>query len=221
MSNNNSVREERKDVFRSFLVNNATYDGFLEIPVIKPIHQLPNRLIPFSKAMKTNDYDQWVHFYENDCGFERVWNNPKRYLSRLKRFNGIITPDFSLYRNMPLVMQQWNTFRGKALGYWWQKQGLQVLPNVRTSDKRSFAFSCYGVPHNAPICIGTHGCIKKRENRDFFKAGLEYVIKELNPSHIIFYGALPEEILDICATKKINVHHFLSEYALSRTKGRD
>ena len=109
MSNNNSVREERKDVFRSFLVNNATYDGFLEIPVIKPIDQLPNRLIPFSKAMKTNDYDQWVHFYENDCGFERVWNNPKRYLSRLKRFNGIITPDFRLYRNMMLVMQKWKT----------------------------------------------------------------------------------------------------------------
>ena len=104
MSKINGVRSGCKDVFHSFLVNNATYDGVLEIPIIKPTNQLPNRLITFSKAMRTNDYDQWVHFYEDDSSFERIWNRPNYYLPLLKKFNGVITPDFSLYRDMPLVM---------------------------------------------------------------------------------------------------------------------
>jgi len=216
MSKINGTRSGCRDVFHSFLVSDATYDGILEIPVIQPIDQLPNRLISFSKSIRTDDYDQWVHFYEDDGGFERVWNRPNYYLPQLKKFNGIITPDFSLYRDMPLVMQQWNTYRGKALGHWWQTQGMKVLPNVRTADERSFAFSCCGVPHNAPICIGTHGCLRSRKDRELFKEGLFYVVNELRPSHIIFYGAVPEDVIEICSARNVKVLQFPSEFALSR-----
>ena len=216
MSKTNGTRNGCRDVFHSFMVSDATYDGALEIPVIQPTDQLPNRLISFSKAMGTDDYDQWVHFYEDDGGFERVWNRPNYYLPRLKKFRGVITPDFSLYRDMPLVMQQWNTYRGKALGHWWQTQEMIVLPNVRTADARSYSFSCYGVPRESPICMGTHGCMRIREDRELFKAGLLYVINELNPSHIIFYGAVPEDIMEICSTRNVKVLHFSSEFALSR-----
>ena len=122
----------------------------------------------------------------------------------------------SLYRDMPLVMQQWNTYRGKALGHWWQAQGLEVIPNVRTADKRSFPFSCYGVPHGSPICMGIHGCVRIREERELFKAGLLYVIKIVRPSHIIFYGAVPKDIMEICSASNVMFLQFPSEFALSR-----
>ena len=63
-------------------------------------------MIPFSKAMSTKDFDQWVHFYEYDYKFAAIWDNPRKYLSRIKKFRGVITLDFSLYRDMPLVMQK-------------------------------------------------------------------------------------------------------------------
>jgi len=170
--------------------------------------------------MQTNDYDQWVHFYEDDVKFERVWNRPHSYLSKLSCFNGVITPDFSLYRDMPLVMQEWNTYRGKALGCWWQAKGLNVLPNVRFSDYRSFSFCCQGIPKNSTICIGSHGCLKVAEDRREFKAGLQSVINELHPTLIIFYGAVPSDILQICISHQIKVIAFKSEYALSRKKVR-
>ena len=111
--------------------------------------------------MSTKDFDQWVHFYEYDYKFAAIWNNPCKYHSNLKKFRGVITPDFSLYRDMPLVMQQWNTYRGKALGHWRQSMGMNVLPNVRFADERSFSFCCDGVPKRSIICIGSHGNIKK------------------------------------------------------------
>ncbi len=77
MSLINCTRSGCKDVFRSFLVKNATYEGNLEIPVIKPEKQIPRKLISFSKAISSRDFDCWVHFYEDDVAFERIWNNPK------------------------------------------------------------------------------------------------------------------------------------------------
>lgn len=91
-------------------MRNADYDGYIEIPCIRATNSLPNRVLTFSKAIsKSNkDYDCWVVFYEDDYEFERLWNNPRAYLEKLSKFNGVISPDYSLYRNMPLVMQQWN-----------------------------------------------------------------------------------------------------------------
>lgn len=39
------------DVFRSFLVANADYDGYFEIPVIRTSELLPDKVVTFSKAM--------------------------------------------------------------------------------------------------------------------------------------------------------------------------
>ena len=62
------------DVFHSFLVENADYEGYFELPVIKTSKLIPEKLVPFSKAMsKTwNDFDCWVMFYEHDIKFERL-----------------------------------------------------------------------------------------------------------------------------------------------------
>ena len=115
MSKENSTRTGCKDVFRAFLVKNARYAGDLEIPCIEAEDQLPTRLIPFSKAFGSKDYDAWVHFYEDDVGFERLWNQPNKYMPILKKYAGVISPDFSVYRDMPLVMQQWNIYRSRAM----------------------------------------------------------------------------------------------------------
>ena len=157
MSEENGARKGCKDVFRAFLVKNATYSGTFEIPSLPTSHDIPNKLIPFSKCIGSTEYDSWVHFYEDDASFERIWNTPNKYLPILQKFNGVITPDFSLYRDMPLAMQIWNTYRGKAIGNWLVENGVNVIPNVRWGDKRSFAFCCNGVGRNGTIAIGSHG----------------------------------------------------------------
>lgn len=175
-------------------MKNAKFTGELEFPCIAPELHIPNHLIPFSKAISCQDTGQWVHFYEDDACFERIWNMPHKYLPILARFNGVISPDFSLYRDMPLVMQQWNTYRGRAIGHWLQENGVPVIPNVRFSDSRSYGFCCDGVPMHSTIAVGTHGCMKQRKERTLFAAGLEHVVRILQPSSIIVYGAAPDAI---------------------------
>ncbi len=216
MAVKNCTRNGCKDVFRAFLVKNATYDGSLEIPCIKKETSKPNKLIAFTKAIRSNDYDAWVHFFEDDVAFERLWNKPNTYLPILKKFKGVITPDFSVYRDMPLVMQHWNIYRSRAIGHWLQENGIPVIPNIRFGDERTFDVACAGISKLGVIAVGTHGCIKLLNERNYLKNGLEYVIEALEPTTIVVYGAAPIEIFSQYEKMGIEILQFDSDFMQSR-----
>ncbi len=205
MAKVNSQRGGCVDVFHSEILRNTRYDGEYEIPVIREEHAIPRRLIPFSKAMQEKkDFNQWVCFFEDDFLFERIWNSPTRYVRQLSKFEGVISPDFSVYYDMPLSMQIWNIFRSRAIGAWLQKQGIRVIPNIRFGDDRTFECSCLGVSRYSVICIGTLGCLKVKDYRTVFERGIEYVADTLKPEVIVFYGAAPDNI-DVIKKKGIGV----------------
>ncbi len=218
MSKENMLRNGCKDVFHSFLVRTAQYDGHLEIPIIQPQDAIPNRLISFSKCLRCRDYDQWVCFYEDDVVFERIWNRPEKYLPTLSKFNGIITPDFSLYRDMPLVMQLWNLYRGRAIGHWFQENGISVIPNVRWGDERTYKTTCLGIKKKSVISVGSHGCIRYSKEREFFERGLSYVISHLDPTVIVVYGTAPDDTFDKYRKAGIIIRQFDSAYMVAHRK---
>lgn len=209
-----------RDVFKSFLNENFDYSGFLELPIIQTSDKIPNKLVSFSRAMSKSwkDFDCWVHFYEHDEKFERIWSNPKHYLNKLKKFKGIISPDFSLYRNMPLVMQMWNTYRGRALAAWLNSNGVSVIPNVRFNDIRTYLFCFDGIEPDKTIALGSHGCIKGKSDKEFFKKGLAETVSRLKPKNIVVYGATPDNIFKPFKDMGINIISFESEFSKSRRK---
>ena len=197
-----------RDVFYSYLVEGAEFDN--DMPIIKTSDELPNKLIPFSKAMSTDDHEQWVCFYEDDYKFESMWNNPKKYLDRLKKFKGVISPDFSLYRDMPMPIQIYNLYRSKAIGYWLQANGIEVIPNVRWGGKVTYFEACAGVEKNKTIAIGSHGNVKNVEDRQWLNDGLDAIIKILRPKNIVFYGAIPPSVTGMINMQGINIISFES-----------
>ena len=215
MSRINSQRKSCIDVFNAFLVAFATYAGLFEFPIIKPTYDIPNRLIAFSKAISCKDYNQWVHFYEDDHLFERIWRNPQKYLDILKKYNGVILPDFSLYRDMPFAMQIWNIYRSRAIGHWLQSNGIKVIPNIRYGDRRTYKICCDGISKNCVIAIGSHGTIKHVADREIFVAGLDQVVKDLQPSAIVVYGSAQDSLFKKDADAGIEIVHFESNYAAS------
>lgn len=214
----NSTRSGCKDVFHAFLVKNAHYEGELEIPCIEREDRLPKKLIPFSKAIRGKDYDTWVHFYEDDVSFERLWNQPNKYLAIIKKYAGVISPDFSMYRDMPLVMQQWNIYRNRAIAHWLQENGVPVITNVRWSDERTFDLCCTGVPVNSTIAIGSHGCVRLLQEREYFVQGLDYVVSRLKPKTIIVYGTAPDSIFSKYKEMDITILQFDSECSVIHRK---
>lgn len=215
MSKVNAQRKGCKDVFNAFLVALAYYAGAFEFPIIQSTYWIPNRLIAFSKALSCTDYNQWVHFFEDDYLFERIWRNPQRYLDILRRYNGVILPDFSLYRDMPFVMQIWNIYRSRAIGFWLQTNGIKVIVNIRYADKRTYRCCCDGISKHSVIAVGTHGTLKNREDRFFFCEGLDAIVRRLHPNAIVVYGAAPDSIFEKYRETGIQIIQFDSGYAIS------
>lgn len=199
------------DVFRSFLVENASYDGDLEIPVLNGTSEIPDELVLFSKAKNFYSHKKWICFYEDDSKIEGLWNNPRKYLDIMKRAKGVILPDFSVFRDMPLVQQNWNIYRSRAIGTWLESKGVEIIPNIRWADGRTYETCCLGIKKNSTIAIGTHGIVKKIKERNQLIQGLEYVIDRLNPKNIVIYGTAPKNIFGKYEDLGINICQFDSD----------
>jgi len=212
------LHEYKKDVFHAWLVEDANFDGKWEMPSIPGVDCRPSKMVSFVEAIsQKNCFDGWVHFYLDDYKFERIWNRPKDYLRRLKKYEGVISPDFSLYRDMPLVMQTWNTYRNRAIGYWLSKNGIRVIPNVRWGDERTYEFCFDGLPQNSVVAVGTHGCVKRREDRGFFENGFLTMLERIHPAEVIVYGRKNDKIFPPLFTHAygVKIVSFESDFSLS------
>lgn len=221
MTQLNKNKKSCKDVFNALMLSNADYVGNIEMPLIKCNHSEPADLIPFSKINSCLDYNKWVHFYEHDYIIERIWKHPMKYLDKLKQFAGVITPDFSLYRDMPLMMQMYNIFRSRMVGRWLQDNGIDVIVNIRYGDERTYKFSCLGVCKHCTISIGTYGSIKDKENRRFLEKGLPIIINSIQPKTLIIYGSVSKPIIELCNKYNINLIIFKSDFEKTHFSTKD
>ena len=191
------------DGFYSHLVADAEFEGLLEIPCLKHEDRIviPNDMIPFDKRNIISDKDCFIHFYMHDTTFKQFLNSTDRYVEQMKNFSGVVTPDCSLYRDMPLNLQITNTYFNRACGRYLQEQGVYVIPNIRWGDERSYLplfneipFAFAGVQKEHIVSISTHGCIKGEENKRYFKEGLKEMLNYLSPRVVLVHGKMPEDV---------------------------
>ena len=141
--------------------------------------------------------DNIVHFFLADYVFERLWNNPERYVPILSQYKAIVSPDFSQYTNMPRVMQMWNHYRKMWLSQYYQARGIKVIPAPCWSDEASFEYCFEGMPKKSLLCISTAGCVSNKKVFKAFMKGYEKTLEVLEPSQLIIYGIAPPEVREL------------------------
>lgn len=185
------------------LVEGAEFDGVFEVPIIKKPKKLiiPDNLVPFSKRHKVNPKAFAVCGYENDSEFSELLINPEKAAEEIKEFQGFISPDCSIYRDMPLSLQITNIYRNRAIGYFFQSKGIYVIPCVRWGDERTYTrnylpekIAFAGVERKGIVSIGSYGQIKNKVNRYFFEEGLDSMLETLEPKVVLVYSKLPDDI---------------------------
>ena len=187
-----------KDGYNSSIFEGARFCGKYEIPYLGNTDVLtPKDMIPFEKRHLIKDKKGvYIHFYMKDESFIQVIRHPEKYIDELNEFEGIITPDNSIYRNMMLGQQIMNTIYNRGIGFYYKKHGLKVIPNVRWGDKRTYEFCFEGLEKGAVYSISTYGCIRSKKDKEHFKNGLEEFIRRLKPKKILVHGAMPSIIFD-------------------------
>lgn len=151
--------------------------------------KLYNKLIKKNKNFRHNAY---VCFFCDDYLFDGprgIWNDYHKAIEILKHFAGMISPDFSTYKDFPTPLKVWNTYRMRAFGYWCTTQGINVINNVRwSSDTMDICFK--GIPKNSIVCLGVIASdIRKAINWPEYEYYLKLMVQELQPKIILVYGS--------------------------------
>ena len=207
---NEYARKKFQEIYKPFLVEGAKFDLNFDIPICPcTAKKIPERLIYYNEIVKGKQhYRGFVHFYMDDYKFESIWNHPQAALKKLRRCDGIITPDFSTYLDMPAALKIYNTYRMRAIGYWLGKQGLQVINNVLWGYENSYKYCFDGIEQNSIVSISTVGCLDDKHDEDRFTKGLEAMVQTLNPRHILFYGMKGRNFMNKYIESGISVNFY-------------
>lgn len=162
--------------------------GEFDIPTLESVHVIPKRMIGFNYVRTAKDHDQCVHFFLDDYQFERCWNRPDENIRMLAKFSSCLTPDFSLYRDMPRAMMVWNVYRSRLFGQMCQRAGLTVIPTIQYAGPETYDFAFDGLPKNSTVAISTVGVCNDPVAVDLFRRGFDEMMSRLAPETVLFYG---------------------------------
>ena len=178
-----------QNVEKGFFTSSNTYG----IPDILKDEFPVKELIPYRVDSNRNGT---AHFFLDDYRFERCWKNPDSQLKELKKYDGVLSPDFSLYTTYPRAFQIWQTYRNRWCARYWQENGIKVIPTIGWSDESSYDFAFLGVPKHSTVAIGTVGVMNDENAKRLFMKGFEEMLKQLAPSRILIYGNTLAELED-------------------------
>lgn len=180
--------------------------------------QVPKKLIPFTKIRSSATKRGYVHFYLHDIYWSSILTSTDKYLDLLKEYDGVISPDPTLLIGQAKCLQEANTYLNHAVGFYLQKNGIPVIPNVRWSDESSYDFCFLGIPQKTIVSISTHGCIKSNTQKELFKNGLAEMLTRLEPSDVVVHGHMPDSVFKEFE-HLTQFHRFPSEFEETHTNG--
>jgi hypothetical protein len=166
-------------------------DSELGIPKLPAQETLPSTLINYNARNRLGQPQpgDCVHFFLDDYRFETMWTQPERSLARVIRVGMSLTPDFSLYPEMPRIVQMWNIYRSRWCGAWMSAAGVQVIPTVGWSDESSFEYAFTGLDPGGTVAISTVGIIRASSvEQGRFVSGYEAMVAAVTPKQVIIYG---------------------------------
>lgn len=174
----------------------ASYEGVgkYDIPELEPIYADEigeiTEWIGFNYVLSDKEpQGKGVHFFISDYQFERVFNNPEKYIEKLRKYKCVLTPDFSPYGDMPHVTQIFNHYKKHWCGAYFQQHGIQVVPTIRCStDERSFEWYLDGEPEGGVVAYSSMWIKEDTNSYDIAKTEWQGMIEKLKPTKVFLYG---------------------------------
>lgn len=182
-------QQEKLDKKLKIVRNEFEMVGKYNIPLVRKqkIDLDKIELWNYTKA-KVNDDEyknKTIHFFTYDWNFDNVYEKPEVAMEKLDRYYALLTPEFSLYWDMPKAIQIYNTFKNRWCGAYWQKMGKIVIPTVCCAGAESYDFCFDGIEEGSVVAISTY-C--REDNKYEFMKSYNKMLEVIKPSAIICYG---------------------------------
>lgn len=138
----------------------------------------------------------FIHFHTADYRFENIWKDPARLIASAQRSQvwAVASPDYSLWADMPIAAQIWNTYRNRWVGRYLQQHRIHVIPSVNWSHHLSFSFCFLGLRQHQIVTIRTYSNLNDLES-ELFLNGYNQMIRTIQPRAILWFGHLDTAII--------------------------
>ena len=163
--------------------------GKYEMPVIKKqkidLEKIDLWCYTKTKPNDEENKDKTIHFFTYDWLFESVYDKPEIAMEKLDQYYALLTPEFSLYWDMPRALQIYSTFKNRWCGAYWQKQGKLVIPSICCAGEESYDFCFDGIEEGSVVAISTY-C--REEYKAQIMKSYNKMLEVIKPSAVICYG---------------------------------
>ena len=176
-------------LWRNLDVNNSfKYVTEYEIPQVQPYTgPIPSRLVPYCDLSHATE-DDCPHFYIDDTRVPAMGNHIEYFTERLRKYQYVIAPDYTMYCGAPLAVNLRSLFLNRSIAVYWQEHGLNVIPSFNGGDAQSFAYCLAGMPRNSVIACGNVGVQQSSISTKLWKCLVEKAVEELQPTALLIYG---------------------------------
>jgi hypothetical protein len=181
--------KRKYDIFKMYYWHDAKLIGKYRLPELEPTQLIPHDVIGFNerKGIK-NPEKHWADFFIDDDLFEGFWNHPEVSFDSLKKFEGIVATDYSMYPELLPGQNIWNCTRNRVMAFYLQKNGMDVVPVASWCEESDFDWCFDGLPEQSSIAISTNGCISSPYARQIFLKGVDELQTRKKPTHLIVCG---------------------------------
>ena len=119
-----------------------------------------------------------MHCYNEDYQINILWTQPDKYLELFKKCRAVVTPDFSMYADMPEALLIYNAYRRQWVGRYWQENGVKVIPSCSYPEGMIEGWTFAGIPKSGILATSNaYGGL----DEDAEIGGIRKIIDTLTP----------------------------------------
>ena len=104
---------------------------------------------------------------------------------------GIISADFSLFRDYPEEVLIAKCRANRLVDYALQQAGIPMIPTAGFAGESSWEWCFDGLPHNSTVAVTTNCLGRDREAHRLFIGGINAMVEKIHPTAIIVCGKVP------------------------------
>lgn len=188
-----NFKDNQLDFFGNFYTLGADFTGKYKFPVLQQQRNLPDKMaLPINYMLSTQNLnDNWFHCFVGDKQFNRFWYSFDKYIPYLKSVGGIISTDFSIYRNDDEDIQIRNIYRNRVMAYAMQKVNPNTIPTAGFGAENTWNWCFDGLPFHSTVAITTNGTLTDPEAQRLFVGGVDALVQTVKPYALVICGNYP------------------------------
>lgn len=184
----------KRRLCKEFLRDDVPLTGKYNFPQLAPVNYLPEEpVLPFNylkSSVKKGRY--WYHCFTADKNFNRLYTHFEEYAEILLRgAKGLISTDFSLYRDYPEEILIDTCHHNRAVDYALQQAGVPIIPTAGFAGESSWEWCFDGLPLNSTVAVTTNCLGRDRETHRLFVGGINAMVEKIHPTAIVVCGKVP------------------------------